>query len=431
MWARPRIARSRSSATKLTIGRTFERSGSGMLMSGLPGAFARQYRGYRLEQDLDVEGERPVLDVVEVQLEPLREWEIAPPGDLPQAGEARLQAEALALDALVEEVNVSQRHRARPDQAHLPGQHMEDLGQLVETAPAQETSHPRDPRVVGNLEDGPLGLVQVLDLRLKSIGPRHHRPELQHPEAAFVEPDPLLSEEDRTGRVQFDGHGDEANQWEQQHEHEGRNGEIHEPLDKKPPFLLGDGLEGQQRNGSKRDQSRTRSADIENVSHQTKLDSLFFAGTRDLVDVRDHRARDGQDDLVDHVFFEERGDIADCSHHGGLKNAVADTRRIWIQVSDDADTPLRMSEKRLGQPPCPGAAADDQDPAEAIPVSERPLEVPDDSESDPGQDQEIERREDQNDGATHVLDLHDEQDCEQAGQTGSHRPGDRPGIPEA
>src|SRR5207247_1894222 len=126
-WPRRR-PRGRRSATELTIGRTVEADGARRLMWTLRRAFAAQDRGDRLEQDLEVQAQRPALDVVEVQLQPLRERELAPSGDLPQAGETRLHAEAPTLDALVEEVHVAQRHGARPDEAHLAGQHVEDLG---------------------------------------------------------------------------------------------------------------------------------------------------------------------------------------------------------------------------------------------------------------------------------------------------------------
>src|SRR6266478_5432755 len=220
--------RSRNRDTNVTGARTAEAEGTGRLMGRerLIRASSAQHRGKRLEQDLEVQAQRPVLDIGEVKLQPLREREIAPAGDLPQAGQTRLDAETLALDALVEEIHVPNRHGTRTDEAHLTGQHVEDLGELVEAAAAQGTSDARDPRIVGDLEDGARGLVQVLDLRLSSIGILHHRAELQHSKAALAAADPLLDEEDRTGRIQLDSQHDEADYGEQQRDHEGRDGEV-------------------------------------------------------------------------------------------------------------------------------------------------------------------------------------------------------------
>src|SRR5882672_7752481 len=254
------IARSRD--ISITEGWAGVVDGARRLISGLVRASSAQYRRNRLEEDLEIQPQRPVLDVVEIQLQPLGERELAPSGDLPQAGETRLHAEALALDALVEEIHVPQRHGARPDEAHLTGQHVEELRKLVEAAATQEAARSRDPRVVGDLEDGARGLAQVLELRLSPAGVFHHRPELHHPEAPLVEADPLLHEEDRAGRVALDGQGDEAEYREQQREHEGHDGDIREPLDQELPFFLRDRLEGEKGNWPKRDQPRARRIDI-------------------------------------------------------------------------------------------------------------------------------------------------------------------------
>ena len=147
-----------------------------------------------------------MLDVVEVQLEPPRERQLAPPGDLPEAGEARLHAEALALDALVE---------AAPRPAATSGAARRGSSRRVSTLRIWGSSsrlvrrRKRPTRVIRGslaiLKMGPCRLVQVLELRLESVGVCDHRAELQHPEAALVEADPLLHEEDRAGRVELDG----------------------------------------------------------------------------------------------------------------------------------------------------------------------------------------------------------------------------------
>src|SRR5213593_1988818 len=59
----------------------------------LVGAAAAEHRGDRLQEDLDVEPEGPVVDVLHLALDPVLELRRAPV-HLPQAGDARLHAEA-------------------------------------------------------------------------------------------------------------------------------------------------------------------------------------------------------------------------------------------------------------------------------------------------------------------------------------------------
>src|SRR5215831_7045143 len=78
--ARPRMARSRSRVTE-RAGSALGAEGAGRLMSGLRRASSAQHRGDGPQEDLEVKGQRPVLDVVEVQLQPLREGQVAASGD--------------------------------------------------------------------------------------------------------------------------------------------------------------------------------------------------------------------------------------------------------------------------------------------------------------------------------------------------------------
>src|SRR5262249_28877139 len=140
----------------------------------------------------------------------------------------------------------------------LTGQHVKDLGQLVKARPTQEASDSRDPRVIGDLEDRSLGLVQVLELREKAVSSIHHRAELQHAKAALVETHPVLNEEHRAWRVEFDRRSDEADYGYRHRDHEQSEGEVHEPLDEELPFFLRDRFERQQWNGSELDEPRAR-----------------------------------------------------------------------------------------------------------------------------------------------------------------------------
>ena len=145
--------------------------------------------------------------------------------------------------------------------------------------------------------------------------------------------------------------------------------EIHQPLDEELPFLLRDRLERSAGGWAQAATSRVRrDLDIEDVGHQAELDAFFLAGLRDLVDVRDHRARDGQDDLVDHVSLQDGADVADRPQHGGFEDSVADlvgsgsrwpTMRMphsecWRRVSASrrARVPLPTIRTRRKHSPC-------------------------------------------------------------------------------
>ena len=94
--------------------------------------------------------------------------------------------------------------RPGADQAHVPFQHVEELGQLVDAALADQAAEP------GLAGVGVLGPAGVL------AGVYPHAAELVHGEGLFVQAHPLLPEQDRPragkphpdGRDQHDGAGE-------------------------------------------------------------------------------------------------------------------------------------------------------------------------------------------------------------------------------
>ena len=105
----------------------------------------------RLEQDLDVERQRPRLHVEQVVLGALDDAGLpAQAVDLRPAGHARLFHVALA----VARHQVGElRHELRPlgpraDQAHLADEHVDQLRELVQAEAADEPAQPRAPRIV-------------------------------------------------------------------------------------------------------------------------------------------------------------------------------------------------------------------------------------------------------------------------------------------
>src|SRR3954469_18965049 len=94
-------------------------------------AAAREDREGRLEEDGDVEPDRPVLDVVEVEPHEIVEGEVRAARDLPEAGDPRQHEVALPVP-VVQPLIVADRERARADEAHLAAEDVQELRQLVE-----------------------------------------------------------------------------------------------------------------------------------------------------------------------------------------------------------------------------------------------------------------------------------------------------------
>ena len=70
----------------------------------------------------------------------------------------------------LEPLVVAQRQRPRADEAHLAAQDVPQLGQLVDREAAQDAADRRDARVVPDLEDRAVGLVELLELGLLVVG---------------------------------------------------------------------------------------------------------------------------------------------------------------------------------------------------------------------------------------------------------------------
>src|SRR4051794_37454175 len=101
------------------------------------GAVPREDDAEGTGEDHQVERRGPALDVVEVELHALRPARLLAPRDLPEAGQARL-GQMAALVEVIEEVGFLQQHRARSDDRHTAGEHVEELGELVQRPAPQE-----------------------------------------------------------------------------------------------------------------------------------------------------------------------------------------------------------------------------------------------------------------------------------------------------
>src|SRR5436190_4459288 len=109
------------------------------------GSLAGQDRRNGTQQDAQVEPERAVLDVLEIEPHPLAEAQGTAPADLPQAGDAGLHVEPAQLPGLVL-LDFLRNRGARADQAHVPLEHVEELRDLVEARDPQQPPDAGDAR---------------------------------------------------------------------------------------------------------------------------------------------------------------------------------------------------------------------------------------------------------------------------------------------
>ena len=85
----------------------------------------------------EVLDDRPVVDVVEVEAHRVVPRQVAAPGDLPQAGHAGADVEA-PLDVGRVAPHLGRQGRAGTDEAHVAGDDVDQLRQLVDGVAAHE-----------------------------------------------------------------------------------------------------------------------------------------------------------------------------------------------------------------------------------------------------------------------------------------------------
>src|SRR5215218_5217447 len=73
----------------------------------------------RAGEDLEVETQRPLVDVLQVERDPVVEAELASAAHLPEAGHPGRGAEPAHEPRLVEELHVAHGHRSRTHERHV------------------------------------------------------------------------------------------------------------------------------------------------------------------------------------------------------------------------------------------------------------------------------------------------------------------------
>src|SRR5688500_16417456 len=137
----------------------------------------------RAHDQTQIDDERHVAHVQKVVMDPLMEVSgvALRAADLPHAADARAHREPGLAPGNADLV-LSERRRARADEAHLADDDVEQLRQLVEADAAQPGADTRDPRIALDLELRPIDLVRRQHVALLGVRADDHRAELPAPE---------------------------------------------------------------------------------------------------------------------------------------------------------------------------------------------------------------------------------------------------------
>src|SRR5580700_3870089 len=197
---------------------------------GSVGPLTVGHGGAGLPENLQVERERPVLHVPQVEPDRVLVAQVRPAVDLPESGHPGLDIQPAAKFVAVKRGLCGQRGPG-PDQGHLAEYHVQELRELVQRSAAQEAADGRDPRVPAHLEQHPVALVQREERLLAQFRVGDHGAELQHRERLPILAHPGLGEERRTAVVEHDGQGDESQDRAEDNERGGSDDLVEQALD--------------------------------------------------------------------------------------------------------------------------------------------------------------------------------------------------------
>lgn len=191
-------------------GRSFEGEGDRLTSSVV---FEHDKDGFG--EDVDIQPDRPVHDVVVVEGGALGKGGLVAPGDLPQAGHAGQHA-LVVFEGGAVDFGLVEHDRARTHQAHFAGEHVPQLGQLVNGEAAQQPADGGDAGVAAQfLVAIPFfaHVRVVFEEGLEHlVGVDVHGAEFQHLDHAPVFAEAGLAVEDRPGRGDLDQQGDQGQQ---------------------------------------------------------------------------------------------------------------------------------------------------------------------------------------------------------------------------
>ena len=166
-----------------------------------------------------------MLDVPVVEVRPIRDRGVAAQTlDRGQSGQSDHGPVSVGVrrELGAELVDELRPLRPRADQAHVPSDHVHQLGQLVDGVAADERAH----------TTGPVGIGRPL--RRAAVGQRSHRAQLEELEPPAVEADPLLPVDHTRPHLQAHGQGGQHHERAQDEHGRRRQGHVDRALDRHP-----------------------------------------------------------------------------------------------------------------------------------------------------------------------------------------------------
>src|SRR5829696_5165692 len=118
----------------------------------------------RLQQDVEIQRQRPILDVELIQLDRLLRGHPAAAIDLPPAGDPSQHLVSWAEQFEVRSDLVGGQG-ARADEAHLPLEDVPELRQLIEAEAPKDTANPCQAGIGLELEEGSRGVHRAVDVQ--------------------------------------------------------------------------------------------------------------------------------------------------------------------------------------------------------------------------------------------------------------------------
>src|SRR5579864_8683232 len=139
---------------------------------------AQKHKGNGAEENLDVEPERPVVEIKQVELHPMFEVDMVAAFESPQAGQPGTHAQTPPLPRFVF-LDFLRNGRPRADERHVSAHDVPQLRQLINAQLAEPSSQGSAARVVFHLENGTVELVVWFQLSPQLISVLHHGTKLQ------------------------------------------------------------------------------------------------------------------------------------------------------------------------------------------------------------------------------------------------------------
>ena len=176
---------------------------------GLAGAPAEENGGDRTKEDLDIEPEGPVIDIFEIESNPIgKVFQFVAARDLPEAGHSWGDTESAALGVGGHGEGFIGGEGAGSDETHLAEKDVEELGEFIEGGEAEEVADFGDPRIFFDFKDWATHFVKGFKFGVLHFCITDHGAKLVHGERVAMETTALLEKKGGARRFEPDGNPD-------------------------------------------------------------------------------------------------------------------------------------------------------------------------------------------------------------------------------